>query len=131
MIGLDTNILVRYLTQDDVAQSKKANALIESLSPEAPGFISHLSLVELVWVLQGCYGSNKKDIIQVLDTLLRTSGLMVEQADVVWQALRRYAEANGDFADGLIERVNHAAGCEYTATFDRDAAKSAGMRLLG
>ncbi len=67
----------------------------------------------------------------VLDTLLRTKSLMVEHADVVWQALRLFANANTDFADCLIERCNHVAGCDFTATFDRDAAKAAGMKLLG
>lgn len=130
MIGLDTNVLVRYLTQDDAAQSKKANTLMESLSAEAPGFIAIVSIVELVWVLQGCYHSDKKEIMAVLDTLLKTKSLMVEHADVVWQALRQFSNANIDFADCLIERCNHAAGCDYTATFDRDAAKAAGMQLL-
>lgn len=130
MIGLDTNILVRYIAQDDAAQAKKANTLIESLSPESPGFIALVSVVELVWVLEGCYNSNKKDIVIVLDTLLRTRGLVIEQADTVWQALRRFADANTDFADCLIERCHHIAGCSHTATFDRKAAKSAGMQLL-
>jgi predicted nucleic-acid-binding protein len=131
MIGLDTNVLVRYLTQDDAAQSKTANTLMESLSTEAPGYIALVSIVEVVWVLQGCYHSDKKEIMTVLDTLLRTKSLVIEQADVVWQALRQLANANTDFADCLIERCNHAAGCDYTVTFDRNAAKAAGMRLLG
>jgi len=131
MIGLDTNILVRYITQDDAAQSRKANTLIESLTEATPGFVALVSVVELVWVLQGSYHSNKKEIITVLDTLLRTKGLVVEDADVVWQALRRFAGSSSDFADCLIERCNHAAGCDYTATFDRTAAKSAGMQMLG
>ncbi|MEZ5540219.1 MAG: type II toxin-antitoxin system VapC family toxin [Pseudomonadales bacterium] len=130
MIGLDTNILVRYLTQDDATQAKKANTLIESLSSDSPGFIALVSVVELVWVLEGCYDSDKKDIVTVLDTLLRTRGLVIEQADSVWQALRRFADTNSDFADCLIERCHHAAGCSHTATFDRKAAKSAGMQLL-
>lgn len=130
MIGLDTNILVRYLTQDDAAQAKKASALIESFSAEAPGCIALVSVVELVWVLQGCYHSDKDDLIKVLDTLLRTKSLVVQHADVMWQALRRYASTNADFADCLIERLNHAAGCDHTATFDRNAAKSSGMLLL-
>jgi predicted nucleic-acid-binding protein len=131
MIGLDTNILVRYITQDDTTQSRKASTLIESLTEESPGFIALVSVVELVWVLQGAYHSNKKEIITVLDTLLRTKGLVVEQADVVWQALRRFVGSNSDFADCLIERCNHAAGCDYTATFDRAAAKAAGMKMVG
>ncbi len=130
MIGLDTNVLVRYLAQDDPAQAAKATALIESLSVASPGYITLVSVVELVWVLQSCYQSDKSDIVVTLETLLRTRELKVERAEIVWQALRRYAEAKADFADCLIERSAHAADCEYVVTFDSKAAKIAGMRKL-
>lgn len=130
MIGLDTNVLVRYLAQDDPAQAAKATALIESLSVASPGYITLVSVVELVWVLQSCYQSEKSDIVVTLETLLRTRELKVERAEIVWQALRRYAEAKADFADCLIERSAHAADCEYVVTFDSKAAKTAGMRKL-
>ncbi|KRP43903.1 Predicted nucleic-acid-binding protein, contains PIN domain [Pseudomonas libanensis] len=131
MIGLDTNVLVRYITQDDPIQSAKASELIESLTTASPGFISLVSVVELVWVLQSCYQSAKSDVVTVLETLLRTRELTVEHAEVIWQALRRFAATKADFADCLIERCAHAAGCEYTATFDLNAAKAAGMKRLG
>jgi len=130
MIGLDTNVLVRYIAQDDLVQSAKATDLIESLSAASPGFIAMVSVVELVWVLQSCYRSSKDEIIHVLDMLLRTKELTVERADVVWQALRRFTVANADFADCLIERCAHAAECDYIVTFDHNAAKTAGMRHL-
>lgn len=130
MIGLDTNVLVRYVAQDDPVQSAKATDLVESLSVASPGFIAMVSVVELVWVLQSCYASSKGEIVHVIDTLLRTKELTVEHADIVWQALRRFTNANADFADCLIERCAHAAGCDYIVTFDRKAAKTAGMRLL-
>ncbi|NWB32024.1 PIN domain-containing protein [Pseudomonas gingeri] len=130
MIGLDTNVLVRYVAQDDPIQSAKASALIESLSVASPGFITLVSVVELVWLLQSCYQSEKSEIIVVLETLLRTRELKVERAEIVWQALRSYTEVKADFADCLIERSAHAAGCEYVATFDSKAAKTAGMRRL-
>lgn len=130
MIGLDTNVLVRYVAQDDPAQSAKATDLIESLSVVSPGFIAMVSVVELVWVLQSCYASSRGEIVQVIDTLLRTKELTVEHAEIVWQALRRFTDANADFADCLIERCAHAAGSEYTLTLDGKAAKTAGMRQL-
>jgi predicted nucleic-acid-binding protein len=130
MIGLDTNVLVRYVTQDDPVQSPKANELIESLTAFAPGFVSLVAVVELVWVLQSCYPSAKSDVVSVLETLLRTRELTVEHAEIVWQALRRFSANKADFADCLIERCAHAAGSEYTATFDLQAAKASGMKRL-
>lgn len=130
MIGLDTNVLVRYVTQDDPLQSAKASELIESLSTLSPGFVSLVSVVELVWVLQSCYQSAKSDVVTVLETLLRTRELTIEHAELIWQSLRRFSANNVDFADCLIERCGHAAGCEYTATFDLNAAKAAGMKRL-
>ncbi|MBT2373287.1 PIN domain-containing protein [Pseudomonas fluorescens] len=130
MIGLDTNVLVRYVTQDDPVQSAKASKLIESLTAAFPGFVSLVSVVELVWVLQTCYQSAKGEVVTVLETLLRTRELTIEHAEVIWQALRRFTTTKADFADCLIERCAHAAGCEYTATFDISATKTAGMRQL-
>ena len=130
MIGLDTNVLVRYVTQDDPVQSPKASELIESLTAFSPGFVSLVSVVELVWVLQSCYPSAKNDIVTVLETLLRTRELNIEHAKIIWRALRRFTASKADFADCLIERCAHGAGCEYTATFDLNAAKAAGMRRL-
>ena len=130
MIGLDTNVLVRYVSQDDPVQSPKATDLIESLTAGEPGFIAMVSVVELVWVLQSCYQATKSEIVDVLETLLRTKELVVERADIVWQALRRFSDSKADFADCLIERCAHAAECEYTVTFDNKAARTAGMRRI-
>jgi predicted nucleic-acid-binding protein len=130
MIGLDTNVVVRYLTHDDPVQTAKAVRLLDSLSSDAPGFLSLVVMVELVWVLEVSYRFKKNEIVQVLETLLRSKELLVERAEIVWQALRQFTTGNANFADGLIERCCHAAGCEYTATFDQNAANAAGMRLL-
>ncbi|MFK7699645.1 PIN domain-containing protein [Pseudomonas caspiana] len=130
MIGLDTNVLVRYVAQDDARQSAAASKLIESLTVSEPGFIALVSIVELVWVLQSSYKSSKSEIVLVLETLLRTRELTVENAETVWQALRRFTDSNADFADCLIERSAHAAGCDHVATFDSKAAKTAGMHRL-
>ncbi len=130
MIGLDTNILVRYVAQDDPKQSPKATRLIESLTADAPGYVSVVSVVELVWVLLGCYASTKGEVCEVLETLLRTKEIVVAHADTVWKALRLFKEVKADFADCLIERSANEAGCSYTTTFDRHAAKHCGMRLI-
>ena len=130
MIGLDPNVLVRYITQDDPVQSAAATELIESLSVVIPGFISMVTIVELVWVLQQCYPTTKAEIVQVISTLLRTKELAVENAEIVWQALRRFTDAKADFADCLIERSAHAAGCKYTMTLDPRTSNTAGMRQL-
>lgn len=131
MIGLDTNVLVRYVAQDDPKQSPMANHLIESLTVEAPGYVSAVSVVELVWVLTDCYALTKGELCEVLGTLLRTKEIVVAHADTMWQAVRLFRDGKADFADCLIARFATAAGCDYTATFDRDAAKHCGMRLLG
>jgi predicted nucleic-acid-binding protein len=131
MIGLDTNVLVRYLAQDDKAQSALATKLIEqTLMASKPGFISVVSLVEVVWVLEGCYGSTKDEIIDIVERLLRVKQLLVQDAEVVWQAVRLFRNGNADFADCLIERAGSAHGCEHTVTFDKAAVKAAGMMQL-
>lgn len=130
MIGLDTNVLVRYVAQDDAKQSPKATRLIESLTVDAQGYISVVSIVELVWVLTACYASSKDETCTVLETLLRTKEIIVEHADVVWKALRLFKENKADFADCLIVWSASEAGCGYTATFDRDAVKYCGMQLV-
>ena len=131
MIGLDANILVRYLTQDDPKQAALANRLIEeTLSAEHPGFVSTVALVELVWVLESGYGCDRAQISTVLERLLRAKPLVVERAEVAWQAARLFAAGKADFADCMIERAGHADACDHTLTFDRLAAKGAGMRLL-
>jgi predicted nucleic-acid-binding protein len=130
MTGLDTNVVVRYVTQDDPAQSAAATKLIDSLSADAPGFIAMIVVVDLVWVLQSCYDAKRDEIARVLETLLRSKEVIVERADLVWQALRRFTAGNADFADCLIERCGHAAGCHHTVTFDQNAASAAGMQPL-
>lgn len=131
MIGLDTNVLVRYIAQDDPKQSPMATDLIESLTVDARGYVGVVSVVELVWVLTDCYALPKGELCEVLGTLLRTKEIVVAHADTVWQALRLFKEGKADFADCLIERFAKEAGCDYTATFDRDAARHCGMRLVG
>lgn len=130
MIGLDTNVLARYITQDDSKQSPKANRVVESLTPEEPGFVSTVALVELVWVLSSCYDFNRQQVAQTLELLLQTRAIVVENAQVAVRALRTFRQTNADFADCLVERSGQAAGCSRTVTFDLGAVKNAGMTLL-
>ena len=130
MIGLDTNVIVRYIVQDDVVQSAKATQLIESLSAETPGFITLVSIVELVWVMQGCYKATKEECVAVLQTLLHTREILLENAEIIVMALHRYSASSADFADCLIERSANYAKCSCTMTFDNNAAKTTGMLLI-
>ena len=130
MIGLDTNVLVRYIMQDDAKQSPLATRLIESLTPESPGFVPLVSVVELGWVLSSAYELDRNQLVDAFEGLLRTKELIVERAETVWKALRALQGTNGDFADCLISCSASAAGCPNTMTFDRGAAKSSGMTLI-
>ena len=131
MIGLDTNVLVRYIMQDDPKQSPKASKLIESLDGNNPGYITLISVIELYWVLTSCYALTGEQVMQALDAILRTKQLMVERADQVMRALQVFAQGKADFADCLIERCASSAGCAQTMTFDVGASKHAGMTLVG
>lgn len=130
MIGLDTNVLVRFLTHDDPAQTTAARELLSSLTPEVPGFISLIVIAETVWVLAHSYGFTRDEMVRVLETLLRGKEVVVERAELVEQALRVFKTSGADFSDCLIERCCHEAECQYTATFDKKAV-AAGMRLIG
>jgi predicted nucleic-acid-binding protein len=129
MIGLDTNVLVRYLTLDDARQTPQAIDILDSLSVDSPGFVSLVVIVELVWVLETSYEFGKDRIIETLDAMLRSHELVVERMDAVRQALRRFAACRAGFADCLIQRCCQEAACRYTVTFDKKAT-TAGMRLI-
>ena len=130
MTGIDTSVIVRYITQDDPRQSPAATRLIESLSVDEPGFIAMVVIAELAWVLQRSYHSSRKEIARVLESLLQTKELIIERAELVVQALRLFSAGRADFSDCLVERCADAAGCQYTVTFDHVAAATAGMRLI-
>ena len=130
MTGLDTNVMVRYIMQDDARQAALANRLIESLSAQSPGFVAFVAVVELSWVLASAYALDRSQLVAVFEGLLRTKELRVEDAENVWKALRVFQGTSADFADCLIACSAAAAGCSRTMTFDRAAAKSAGMTLM-
>jgi predicted nucleic-acid-binding protein len=130
MIGLDTNVLLRFFLQDDLRQSPQSTALLDSLTPQNPGYISVVTLVELVWVFDRTYHKPRKEISAFLRGLLESKDLVLEKFDAVSQAFRRFESSNADFSDCLIERLCASAGCSQTMTFDVGAAKSAGMVLM-
>ena len=131
MIGIDTNVLVRYIAQDDAAQSAQATQLIEqACSAQAPGFIGVVVLVELVWVSESCYGATRAEVVEILRRILSIRQLVVQEAELVWKALRLFESGKADFSDCVIERTANATGCTKTMTFDQKAAATGGMTLL-
>ena len=132
MIGLDTNILVRYVTEDDPIQTEQAAQFIEArCSPADPGFVDRVALCELVWVLSAGYGYERAAISEVVAGLLASRDLRCEDPEQVEAALAAYRVHGIDFSDALIAKVNRARGCEATATFDRRAAKLSGFLRVG
>lgn len=130
MIGIDTNVIIRYLTQDDIKQAAKANKLIDNeLTSNEPGFITLICLVEIIWVLESCYGQTKEQIIGVLHSLLTTKQLLVEGADMAYLAVKRFAGGRADFSDALIAVISENRGCGSVVTFDKKG-KSVGMDVL-
>lgn len=130
MIGLDTNVLVRYIMQDDRRQSPIATRCIESLSAESPGFVTTVVLIELGWVLQTAYALDRGQLVTAFDALLRAKEIIVEQAALVWKAIRLFQSSGADFADAMILIAAEAGGATRTVTFDRGAARRCGMQLL-
>ena len=131
MIGLDTNVIVRYLAQDDVRQAAIATRLIEgSLSAEARGFVSIVTLAEIVWVMSSNYRAARAAVADIVEGLLTAPQLAIEKADVVWQALRAFRESKADFSDAVIVELGRDTGCTKTVTFDRHAAAHPGFEML-
>jgi predicted nucleic-acid-binding protein len=131
VIGLDTNVVVRYLTQDDPKQAAIATRLMEkTLSSDEPGFISLVVLAEVIWVLVSLYSVDKAGVAEVVSGLLTTEQLRVESAELVWRAKRSYETSKADFSDALIAECAVAAGCRHAVTFDRSAAATSGFELL-
>lgn len=131
MIGLDTNVLVRYIVQDDPEQSALATTFIESrCTTDSPGFVNNVVLVELVWVLERGYSYPKSAILSVLKQLVVTAELKLEHSDSVREAVRLYEMGSAGFADCLIAALNRQYGCSMTMTFDRRAGKHPDFALI-
>ena len=130
MTGLDTNILLRYLLQDDEAQSKAASALLDEFTPLQPGYVSLVTLAETAWTLRSFYSVTTDELMGTLERLLRIDSLILQNAAQVRAALADLASGRASFPDALIAHSNLAAGCTTTLTFDKRASRLPGFTLL-
>ena len=131
MIGLDTNVLIRHIVQDDEKQSKLATAFIEDqCSVENPAFINEITLCEVVWVLKRAYRYDKAIILNVLKHLLNSNDLQLASYQAVVLAYEDYEQGKADFSDYLIARINQKSGCQVTVSFDKKACDSQNFKLL-
>ena len=129
MIGIDTNVLVRYLVGDDVVQSKKASDFIKSLSLSNQGFVSLVTIVETIWVLDSVYNQEEDLIKEAVLKLVKSPRLVVQCGREIEAALSK-EKSEGDLSDSIIAQLGLSFGCESTVTFDKKAAKLEGMRLI-
>lgn len=131
MIGLDTNILVRYLTQDDPVQSAKATEILERrLTPKNQGFVSVVAIVETVWVLDRAYDLTAQEIATAIERLLQVEVLAIQNEQEVFTAMVALKQGRGLFADALIAELGAQAGCARTLTFDQKAIRLPGFELV-
>jgi len=131
MRGLDTNVLVRYLTRDDPAQFRRAEALISGLvAAGEPARLDEIVLCELTWVLQSGYGLARAAVADTLDALVETAQFVIDDRDTVRAAVELFRAGPGDFSDYLLGLRNQNAGCADTMTFDRKLRAAEGFRLL-
>ncbi len=131
MIALDTNVLVRFLVQDEPLQAQLATKLIDQLTEDAQGFVSREVLIELVWVLERAYRLGRAEIAVALDGLLSATELDIEGSDELAPALELYRNDGFGFADLMIAATARRSGASELLTFDRQAARLPGVRLLG
>ncbi len=124
MIGLDTNILVRYLTDDDPAQSRQAARFIErNLTEAEPGFVSLATILETVWVLKSLYRRSRAEVARDIEMVLAADTLEVQNEQEVYQAVLALRSGAGTFEDALIGALGRWRGCAATVTFDAKAAR--------
>lgn len=131
MIGIDTNVLVRFLVADDKTQTDRAHAfLAQSRSQGESVYISTLVLCETAWALRSVFSRSRTEILEVIERLLGTDVFEVEAEDAVRAALQSCRAGKGDFADHLTGHMNLAKGCRSTVTFDRSLGRAAGFSTL-
>jgi len=124
MIGLDTNILVRYITLDDPAQAARAAQIIErQLTPDQPGFVSLVTIVEIAWVLESFYEFSDEQMAAAIERILQIATLSVQNEREVYTAMVVLKSGAASFDDALIGALGSWAGCSSTLTFDRKAAR--------
>ena len=131
MIALDTNVLLRFLTQDDAQQSARANEIIAALSADAPAFVSREVVVELVWVLERSYRYPRADVADAIEGLLTAAEIDLEAPDDIGRAVAAYRHYGFGFADVMIAAGAKRAGAEKLVTFDRKAARLPEAEFVG
>ena len=132
MRGLDTNVLVRYITADDVEQTPKAKAIIEQAEDNGEKLsVNTIVLCELCWTLRGKqYQYDRPSIAAVIELMLGTAVFEIQNRDLVQRAMIDYRLGKADFSDYLIGYQNRALGCENTVTFDRKLLHQEGFNLI-
>lgn len=130
MIALDTNVLVRFLVNDEPRQSAAARALLAELTADRPGFVCREVAVELSWVLDRAYGFSRDRIARVLEELVGTEALQFEAADDVIRSAEGYRRGGAGFSDQMIVAAARRSGADALYTFDRQAAQLRGTALL-
>jgi predicted nucleic-acid-binding protein len=131
MTGLDTNILISYLTQDDPVQAAKATEILERrLTARTPGFVSVVVMVETVWVLDRAYGLTAQEIAAAVERLLQVEVLAIENEQEIFTAMIALKQGRGSFADALIAELGARAGCTRILTFDQKAQRLSGFELV-
>ena len=124
MLGIDTNVLVRFLVRDNEAQFEKASRLIRrETGASEPIFVSLPVLLETEWVLRSCYGLKKAEIAAVISSLLDTTDVAFEDEPAIEECLQVWKDGTASFADCLIGAHNRRADCRATATFDAKAGR--------
>jgi predicted nucleic-acid-binding protein len=117
---LDTNVLIRYLTNDDPGQAGKASKIVEEALTKGEKLLIHpVVLCELVWVLETAYDYGREEVAETLDRILRTAQFTILDKEIAWSAWGDYRSGRGDFADYLIGRANGRFGACHTVTFDK------------
>jgi predicted nucleic-acid-binding protein len=122
VLGVDTNVLVRFFVADDPEQFELARALVAGAGQDGL-FVNVVVLAELYWVLDRAYHKPKADILAVIEGLLEFREFIVDQRDLVLDALAAVRATNADFPDALIGMIDAQAGCDRTVTFDKTATR--------
>ena len=131
MTGLDTNVLIRYLIQDDPKQTRQASQIIDrQLSEQNPGFVNLATILEIVWVLRSLLKRSPSEIATHLEHLLAADSLEVQNEQQVFEAAFALKRGIGEFEDALIGALNAWAGCSHTLTFDRKTARLRYFRVM-
>jgi predicted nucleic-acid-binding protein len=136
VIGLDTNILLRWLIlpeEGDLGSSeseiKQAQAII--LQEGAQFFVNTIVLAETAWILEQKLKVARPAISEIVDRILYSVNIVVGDEAEVRAAQGSFEASTANFADCLIAELNLAAGCAHTLTFDRKAARTRGFRHAG